>query len=361
MYTLNTTDNKVEELNTPYPIKVLKKVNLIPPRGKSAPSVLVERQVGGVTEKGIMPIDDFYSDPELSKQIGLVDADRKITKQDIINQLDKLCSDKNVITLVDKFGYCELNGAGVFVHAGGTITGMFSPKLPLTSSNLKLNFGHCNLMSLSPEDSAQELVSGFLSTFNISKSKPEIGTLLMAKIIGEALLHFKSSNVSMSFVNNGFKHTPSIAKLSKITYGEYVIDPFAIDSYSVKQKQKTHSKEMHNVYFNVEPEDIDRDVFSETYVLTSDTNFSKVMNLFIQYLVNNYDAIDSKVNSTFNKYEKKSSSKRHSTVGSIVADLMVGIHMFLNFCVEEKYLSKKKAKLICDSQFDIILSLIRNK
>jgi len=361
MSKLNKNKNNTSPEFTPS-IKVLKKIHFIPRTGKSFLSVLVERQFGAIAEKGIIPINDFHHNPELLNLIGLVDLKKNISKQDIFNKLDNLCLEKNVITLIDKFGYCKIDGREVFVHSEGTITGMFSPDLPFTSSNLKLHFGHCNLMSLSTEDSEQELVSDFLSLLNISKSNPGIGTLLMAKITREALLHFKDSNVSVFFVNNGITHSPSVSKLSKITYDKYLIDPFAIDSYSLKPKQKTLIKNIYPVYCKVKGDDIDLDVFSETYVLTSDTRFSKVMKLFIQYLVNNYESIEPRINSTFKKYKKETFSRAKGEANSLaIADLMIGITMFLRFCVSEQYLSNKEAKAMSNSQLSILTSLINSK
>jgi len=345
MSDLKKNNNKIEENNTSS-IKVHNLVNFITLKGETVPSVLVEKQFGIVKAKGCIPIIEFYYNPLYVNLIGLPEYDT-VSKQDIYNQLEKLCLNKDVLTVIDNFGYCDLNGAKVFVHAGGVITNSFSPALPLTSSYRNKS---CNLMSLSTEDNPRELVSSFLQILKVSDSKPEIGSVLMALITREALLHFEPSCVSVFFVNNLLPHTPTLSRLNAIAYSGYLT--YHDRLYSVKQSENTNTKESQEVYIEVNKKNIDLNVISKDYMEGSGECFSKVMKLFIQYIINNYDKINYHVSS-------KSIDDDRSYPSKVVADLMLGIDIFLGFCISEKYLSNQEAKVIYDSQYEIINSLIK--
>jgi len=348
------TEAVMEDLNNPHPIKIVRVINFITRNGKTVPCVLVERQFGAVIESTIIPIKKFNNCIKYINLIGLDTFCMSYTADEVNKQLGKLCLNKDVLTLVDNFGFCDLNGTKAFVHAGGAITNSFSPALPLTSSYRN---EICNLMSLSTKDKPQILVSSFLQILKVSDSKPEIGSVLMALITREALLHFEPSCVSVFFVNNLFRHTPSLYKFYGITCSNEEINydccTYNPEIYLVKQSKNTNTNCSQDLYIEVNKKDIDINVLSEDYMDESEECFSKVMNLFIQYIINNYDYINSQVSSKLKDDHRSYPSK-------VVADLMLGIDIFLDFCVAGKYLKKQKAKAIHDSQYEIIEPLVES-
>jgi len=343
------TEAVMEDLNNPHPIKIVRVINFITRNGKTVPCVLVERQFGAVIESTIIPIKKFNNCIKYINLIGLDTFCMSYTADEVNKQLGKLCLNKDVLTLVDNFGYCDLNGATVFVHAGGVITNSFSPPIHSTSSYRNT---FCNLIPLSAKDNAQELVTNFLKIIKVSESKPEIGIFLMAEITREALRHFEKSLVSVFFVNNLSYYTPSLPVVCTISCNPNCYT-YSDSLYSTKQSQSTNIKESINVFIEVNKNDIDLNIISKDYMEESGECFSKVMKLFIQYIINNYDDIKREIHFILNEHSD-------TDLSNSVADLMLGINIFLNFCVAEKYLSKQKAKAIHDSQYEIIEPLIEH-
>jgi len=355
------TGEKIETNQNP--IKIINMVNWVSSENKMIPSVLIEQQFDGTTARDIVPIKKFYSSKSLRSAIGLNNDHYKNEKVD--SHIRELSLDKTIITVVDKYGYCFINGEMTFIHSEGTITNMFSPSHPLTSSNLTTPYGHYNPLPLTAEDNPQELVTRFLQILNISPAKPEVGIFLMAKITNDALLHFKKSNVSLFYVNQGGKHKPFISKLARITSDRYILKPFAIEICSSSKNEPEDITENYSLSCDVNSADIDRNVFSNDFILTSNDCFSKVMHLFIQYIVNNYDLVNSKVESMFKKHKKmarKSLGKRgHKSSPLIVSDLMLGIYIFLKFCFDEKYLKGKQAKIIRNTTLDHLIEFMQSQ
>jgi len=94
-------------------------------------------------------------------------------------------------------------------------------------------------------------------------------------------------------------------------------------------------------------------------------DYSKVMRLYIQYILDNYDSINIIIKKLFEKYRSKAikelNDDLHNRAASNVADLTIGIIFFLKFCLNKKYITKDVVVKIFDSQWSILIDLMNSQ
>jgi hypothetical protein len=94
-------------------------------------------------------------------------------------------------------------------------------------------------------------------------------------------------------------------------------------------------------------------------------DYAKVLGLLIAFILKNHDRIKGSIDSIFERYRAGATTelegKVHFRAPSNVADLMLGLHFFLEFCFKEGYISKEQAQRRRDEYFSDLIELVKQQ
>jgi len=125
----------------------------------------------------------------------------------------------------------------------------------------------------------------------------------------------------------------------------------------------TQSRKERSIFVKIEKGDVDTNTLTKNQDIAKSGGFAKVNGLYICYRLANNDEIKESIDKVFNFYRTKAyeilGDGYHKRAPSNVADLMLGIHYFANFCVKNDYISNDKEQELVSYSFNNIIALVK--
>ncbi|MCK9608678.1 MAG: DUF927 domain-containing protein [Methylomonas sp.] len=108
--------------------------------------------------------------------------------------------------------------------------------------------------------------------------------------------------------------------------------------------------------------DFDKTVIGEFQKHAADGEYAKAMSLYIAYVLQNFNRIGEEIEGVFDRYRREAMAKLdeglHARAPSNYADLMLGFHYFLKFCIDANFLTKQEAKMLRQYHSDNLMQMI---
>jgi hypothetical protein len=119
------------------------------------------------------------------------------------------------------------------------------------------------------------------------------------------------------------------------------------------------------MYHTFDKWDVDTKDLEYHQELVSSGVYARVMVGFIRYILIQGPEMAAKVKRYANFYQSKSSDSLsehgHSRLAQNVSDLCIGLRIFLDYCLHEKFLKEKKAKLILSEAHSTLIDLAKRQ
>ena len=198
-------------------------------------AVVKERSKKGNKKKEIS-LDTFCISRPLQEKMGLDTENYSYSYDDMHEILLTLCKDKNIRRDFLSMGFCIADDKPAYLHVNGTITSP-TDSIRYISGFVKSAAAGSYFPSPKKNDNGEALAKEILRIFDISKSNPLIGTLLVASITRALLIYFKKVSVIPFFIGetNGYK--TSVALVAQSAYGKNLTRPLSWKDSPKKVKE----------------------------------------------------------------------------------------------------------------------------
>ena len=124
-----------------------------------------------------------------------------------------------------------------------------------------------------------------------------------------------------------------------------------------------HSRKERCVFVPIKSDDIDNDVLTKYQIAGLEGDLVNVMRLYIRYILINHRKIADEIEMIFANYRKEAELKLgvgfHARTPSNYADLMLGLHYFLEFFLSAKYIDEDEANQLRKIHVNNLLVLLK--
>lgn len=124
-----------------------------------------------------------------------------------------------------------------------------------------------------------------------------------------------------------------------------------------------NSRKERCVFVPIESDDIDNEVLTKYQIAGLEGDLANVMRLYIRYILRNHRKIAGEIEMIFANYRKEAELKLgagfHARTPSNYADLMLGLHYFLEFCLFGKYIDEIEANQFKKIHMNNLLVLLK--
>jgi len=382
-------------------------------------AVVKERTKKGNKKKEIS-IDTFCLSRPLQEQMGLDTENYSYSYDDMHEILLTLCRDKNIRRDFLLMGFCTIEEKPAYIHVDGIITAP-TDNINDTSGFVKSAAAGSYFPSPKKEDNDETLAKEILRIFDISKSNPLIGTLLVASITRALLIYFKSVSAIPFFIGESGGYKTSVTLVAQSAYGKNLTRPLSwknspkkvkrvasqavdrllvINDFTADDMTEESANVIDSLFVSTDDDytsninallmmtaetipslerslkenclfclvkkgDIDPDVLRKYQSRAAKGVYAKAIREYIEASLGIYDRLQDGgvVVDRFDEYQISASNElgdKFSYAATCnAADMMLGISLFIEYCFARRYITEGQRLDIHDTQWSNIISLIK--